>query len=119
MPLAISTAAERHLDRWADAVQRGELSIWQLPLAVQQFVSIGWADGIAYAQRQAREYEHQLDRMALAILNPRERTAELQQRLDQHFAQLDAEFFAEPTIVGPATRPIHESQFHTAERRAA
>ena len=84
--LTISEVAERHLDLWADQLQRGELKIWQLPLAVQQFISIGWADAHLQAVEQARNYEHQLDRMAIALLNPKDRAAELQRRLDQHFA---------------------------------
>lgn len=108
--LAVSEVAERHLDKWADAVQRGELSIWQLPLAVQQFVSIGWADGIAYARQQAAEYEYQLDRLYLAAFSPKERREALQQRLDQHFEAECERFFAEPYIEVPA--PL-------LERRAA
>lgn len=108
--LAISEIAERHLDQWADALQRGELQVWQLPLAVQQFISIGWADAHLQAVEQARDYEHQLDRMALALLNPKDRAAVLQRRLDQHFAAEADRFFAEPVIEGPA--PL-------LERRAA
>lgn len=108
--LTISEAATRHLDMWADQLQRGELSIWQLPLALQQFVSIGWAEAHKAAVEQAREYEHQLDRMAVALLNPKDRVAELQRRLDQHFADEAERFFAEPYIEGPALQ---------IERRAA
>lgn len=108
--LTISEAATRHLDLWADQLQRGELHIGQLPLALQQFISIGWADSHRRALEQARDYEHQLDRMALALLNPKDRAALLQRRLDQHFAEQCEQFFAEPVIEGPA--PL-------IERRAA
>lgn len=100
--LAISDVAERHLDQWADAVLRGELSIWQLPIAVQQFISIGYADGIAYARQQAAEYEHHLDIAYLALANPKDRAAEYQARLQLHFEAKAERFFAEPYIEGPA-----------------
>ena len=100
--LTISEVAERHLDQWADAVQRGELQIWQLPLAVQQFISIGWADGIAHARQQATEYEHQLDLMALQLLNPKDRANEYQARLQAHFEAEAHRFFFGPYIEGPA-----------------
>lgn len=110
--LTISDAATRHLDLWAEQLQRGELAIWQLPLAVQQFISIGWADAHLMAVEQARVYEHQLDRMALALLNPKDRAAVLQRRLDQHFAEQADRFFAEPVIEGPAPTPVKESVCH-------
>lgn len=100
--LTISEVAERHLDLWADQLQRGELQIWQLPLAVQQFVSIGWAERHQQALSEARDYDYQLDRMYLAVMNPKDRAAELQRRLDQHFADQCDRFFAEPQIEGPA-----------------
>ncbi|GAB2562841.1 hypothetical protein [Leucobacter ruminantium] len=93
--LTISEVAERHLDQWADAVQRGELSIWQLPLAVQQFISIGWAEGMAYAAEQAREYERQLDRAYLAAYSPKDRREEYQRRLDEYFQTEDEQFFSD------------------------
>lgn len=110
--LTISEAATRHLDLWADQLQRGDLQIWQLPLAVQQFISIGWADAHLMAVEQARNYEHQLDRMAIALLNPKDRAALLQRRLDQHFADQCDRFFAEPAIEGPAPEPVKESVCH-------
>lgn len=92
--LIISEAATRHLDLWADLLQRGELAIQQLPPALQQYVSIGWAEAHLMAVAQARDYEHQLDRMALALLNPKDRAAEYQRRLDQHFRLEEQRFFA-------------------------
>lgn len=92
--LIISEAATRHLDLWADQLQRGELAIWQLPLALQQFVSIGWADGMAHADRQARDYEHKLDLAYLQAYSPKDRAAEYQRRLDHHFQLEAAAFFA-------------------------
>lgn len=110
--LIISEAATRHLDLWADQLQRGEIAIWQLPLALQQFISIGWADAHLMAVAEARDYEHQLDRMAVALLNPKDRAALLQRRLDQHFAAEADRFFAEPVIEGPAPEPVKESVCH-------
>lgn len=110
--LTISEAATRHLDLWADRLQRGELAIWQLPLALQQYVSIGLAEGMAYAKQQATEYEHKLDRMYLAVMNPKDRAAVLQRRLDEHFASECDRFFAEPQIEGPAPEPVKESVCH-------
>jgi hypothetical protein len=92
--LTISEVAGRHLDQWADAVVRGELQIWQLPLAVQQFISIGYADGIAYARQQAAEYEHQLDIAYLQAYSPKGRAVEYQRRLTEHFRLEEAAFFA-------------------------
>lgn len=94
MKLTISEIATRHLDLWADQLQRGEIAIWQLPHALQQFISIGWAEAHLAAVQQAADYEHQLDRMALALLNPKDRAAEYQRRLDQHFRLEEQRFFA-------------------------
>lgn len=92
--LTISDTASRHLEAWADQVTRGELSIADLPRAIQTFVWIGHADGIAVAKRQAREYEHRLDQAYLQAYSPKDRREELQRRLDQHFRNVDAAFFA-------------------------
>lgn len=100
--LTISDVAARHLDLWADQVQRGELSIWQLPLAVQQYVSIGWADAHLQAVEQARDYEHQLDVAYLQAYSPKERQGILLQRLEQHFVEQAERFFTEPLFEGPA-----------------
>lgn len=89
---------------------RGELRLGQLPLAVEQFISIGWADGMAHARQQAAEYEHRLDIAYLQAYSPKDRAAVLQRRLDQHFAAEAERFFAEPYIEGPV--PL-------LERRAA
>lgn len=100
--LTISEVAERHLDLWADQLQRGELSIWQLPLAVQQYISIGYVDGIAHAKQQAHEYEHRLDLAYLELVHPKDRANQLQERLRAHFAAEADRFFAGPEIPAPA-----------------
>ena len=100
--LTISEVAERHLDLWADQLQRGELQIWQLPLAVQQFISIGWAEAQAISDRQASEYEHRLDLAYLALVHPKDRARELEERLQSHFEAEAEQFFAEPEIPAPA-----------------
>jgi hypothetical protein len=92
--LTISEVAERHLDLWADQLQRGELQIWQLPLALQQYVSLGWAEGMAHAYRQARDYEHQLDIAYMQTVTPKDRQQEYRRRLDEHFQLEEAAFFA-------------------------
>lgn len=109
MRLTVSDVAGRHLDQWADALMRGELQIWQLPPQVQQFVSIGWADGNARARQQAREYEHLLDRAYIWAFTDKDRREEYLRRLDEHFRAEAEQFFAEPEVHGPAAN----------ERRAA
>lgn len=100
--LIISDAATRHLDLWADQLQRGELAIWQLPPALQQFISIGWADAMAVADQQASEYEHRLGLAYLALVHPKDRARQLQERLQAHFEAEAERFFTEPYIEGPA-----------------
>ena len=63
------------------------------------------------ARGQAVEYEHQLDRLYLALMNPKDRVAELQHRLDVHFAAEAERFFTAPVIPGPQGMEL--------ERRAA
>lgn len=92
--LVISEVAERHLDQWANALQRGELQVWQLPGSVQQFVSIGWVDGMTQARQQTAEYEHRLDIAYLQAYSPKERREEYQRRLDTHFQLEEAAFYA-------------------------
>lgn len=103
--LTISQIAERYLDDWADKVQRGELAIWQLPLAVQQFISIGIASAEGQLRAQERGYEHRLDLAYLQAYHPKERAEIYQRRLDKHFRLEEQRFFAveeesfnEPTI---------------------
>lgn len=93
--LTISDTAERYIESWADRVERGELSIADLPRSLQRLIYIGFADGIAVAKRQAAEYEHRLDQAYLQAYSPKDRREELQRRLDRYFAQQDALFFAE------------------------
>ncbi|MBC9943789.1 hypothetical protein ICL81_04515 [Leucobacter sp. cx-328] len=94
--LTISDTAERYIESWADQVERGELSIASLPRSLQRLIFIGFADGLAIAKQQAAEFEHQLDQAYLQSYSPKDRQEELQRRLDRHFAQQDALFFAEP-----------------------
>lgn len=108
--LTISDTAARHLDRWLDGLMRGDLHLGDLPLPVEAFYNAGWAAAVTYAQEQAREYEHRLDLAHLAASSPKDRAELLQRRLDRHFAQQDALFFAGPEIQGPAPH---------IERRAA
>lgn len=102
MKLTISEIATRHLDLWADQLQRGEIAIWQLPLALQQYVSLGWADGMAHARAQAAKYEHQLDVAYLQLVSPKDRAQLLQDRLSRHFEAEAERFFTGPYIEGPA-----------------
>lgn len=94
--LTVSDAATRHLDLWADQLQRGEIAIWQLPLAVQQFISIGWADAQHQLEQQARDYEHKLDLAYLQAYSPKDRATQLQARLQAHFVAEDQRFFTIP-----------------------
>lgn len=106
----ISDVAAHHLDRWLDGLMRGDLHLGDLPLSVEAFYHAGWAAAITYARQQAREYEQRLDLAHLQAYSPKDRAELLQRRLDNHFAQQDALFFAEPQLEGPAPR---------FERRAA
>ena len=92
--LTISDTAERYIESWADQVERGELSIASLPRSLQRLIFIGFADGLAVAKQQAREYEHKLDQLYLQAYSPKDRREELQRRLDEHFRNVDAAFFA-------------------------
>lgn len=103
--ITITESATRHLDAWADKVQRGELHISQLPPAVQQFIYIGlaWAD--EHLRALTDEYEHKLDLAYIQAHHPKERAEIYQQRLDNHFRLEEQRFFAveeesfnEPTI---------------------
>lgn len=106
---AISEIAARHLEAWLDRLMRGDLHLGDLPLPVEGFYYAGWAEGMAYAFQQARHYEHRLDLAYVQAYTPKERAQEYQRRLDKHFAEQSARFFAEPQIHGPAVN----------ERRAA
>lgn len=102
--LTISEVAERHLERWLNQTMRGELPLDRLPAPVAAFYFAGWVERDRAAQAEAREAEHQLDLMALALLNPKDRAAEYQARLQRHFEAEADRFFAEPYIEGPAQR---------------
>lgn len=99
---SISEIADRHLEAWLDRLMRGELLLGELPLSVEAFYHAGWAAAASVAQQQAREYERRLDLARLQAYSPKDRAEILQRRLDNHFAQQDAQFFAEPLIEGPA-----------------
>lgn len=90
--LAISEVAERHLDRWADAVLRGELQVWQLPLAVQQFISIGWNDAHALSRAEIVRLEHEVNRWYYyATTTKSQRDGVILDRLNHGLAEADAE----------------------------
>lgn len=92
--LQISEVAAGYLERWLDQTMRGELALHRLPAPVAAWWFAGYAEGIAHARRQAAEYEHQLDQLYLAAFSPKDRAAEYQRRLDEHFRLEDAAFFA-------------------------
>lgn len=99
---SVSDVAALYLEQWLDQTMRGELPLHRLPAPVAAFYHAGWAAATAQAQQQAREYEQRLDLAHLQAYAPKDRAELLQRRLDQHFAQQDALFFAEPQIEGPA-----------------
>lgn len=109
MRAALKEITERRLDALFHALQSGELHQSELPLAVEQFYQLGIIHGVTALQQQAREYEHKLDLLYLQAYSPKDRAEIYQRRLDQHFAQQDAIFFAEADTIDPAS----------TERRAA
>lgn len=102
MRTPLKEITERRLDALFLGLETGELRLGQLPLAVEQFYSLGWAAATTYARQQAREYEQRLDLAHLQAYAPKDRAELLQRRLDNHFARQEALFFAEPQIEGPA-----------------
>lgn len=92
---AISDTAARHLEKWLDQLVRGDLRLGDLPLPVEAFFHAGWAEGMAHAAEQARQYEHKLDRAYLWAFTDKDKRAEYQRRLDHHFRLEDVRFFAE------------------------
>lgn len=72
----------------------GQLNQYELPPQVEQFYLYGLAQGMAYAQQQAREYEHKLDIAYLQAYSPKDRREEYQRRLDEHFRLEEQRFFA-------------------------
>lgn len=90
--LAISEVAERHLDQWADAVLRGELQVWRLPFAVQQFISIGWTEAHALSRVEVARLEREVNRWYfLATTTEQQRNQQILDRLNQGLAEADAE----------------------------
>lgn len=99
---AISDTAARHLEKWLDQLVRGDLRLGDLPLPVEAFFHAGWAEGMAHAAEQARQYEHRLDMAYLAAYSPKDRRAEYLRRLDHHFAEQSARFFDDTPVEGQA-----------------
>lgn len=90
--LTISEVAGRHLDQWADAVLRGELQVWQLPLAVQQFVSIGWNEAHALSRAEVARLERDLNYWHhIATTTEQQRNQTILDRLNQGLAEAEAE----------------------------
>lgn len=94
MRLTLLRPTAQGLDQLFHRIEAGELSIGQLPLEVEQFISLGWAEGKLLADQQVRDYEHRLDLAHLAAYSPKDRAAEYQRRLDQHFRLEEQRFFA-------------------------
>jgi hypothetical protein len=97
MHLTISYIAARTLTNWLDQVMVGELKLWELPPQVAAIYFAGWSERDLKAQADAREHEHQLDRMYLAAFSPKDRSEEYQRRLDEYFASESERFFTEPS----------------------
>ncbi len=84
---------EAQLEAWADALLAGELGLHQLPPALAAFFHLGAGEARQHAEARVRELEHECDRLYLAAANPADRAAELQRRLDEHFAHENDRFF--------------------------
>lgn len=85
---------ERRLNALFEGLMTGELHQSELPLAVEQFYTLGIVQGMAFAQQQAREYEHKLNLLWMQAFTPKERQAEYRRRLDEHFRLEEQRFFA-------------------------
>lgn len=94
MRISLLKRTAEGLDRLFAPFSAGELKQYELPLEVEQFYQLGVVQGMAYAQQQAREYEHRLNVLYMQAFTPKERHAEYMRRLDHHFKLQEAAFFA-------------------------
>lgn len=94
--IRISQVASKYLATWLDQLLRGELELWQLPPALQQWHHAGFSEGYALNpdRQQIARLEHECDQLYLAAFSPKDRREELLRRLDQHFELEAAAFYA-------------------------
>lgn len=88
--LRISNTATATLESWLDQLLQGQLSIGELPLAVEAWLHVGHALGRESRQHEIDQLEREVQRLHyLAFMTPGERREQLLARLDQGLATAD------------------------------
>lgn len=109
------------LEQRLDALQRGQVLIQDLPSAVSAWYFAGEAAGRASRQSEidqlVRAYEQKLDMAYMWAFTPKERREEYQRRLDKHFKDQDAAFFAAPAQLNSSNFQVGADTLSAVERR--
>lgn len=83
----ISDTATATLESWLDQLLQGQLSIGELPLAVEAWLHVGHALGRESRQHEIDQLEREVQRLHyLAFMTPGERREQLLARLDHGLA---------------------------------
>jgi hypothetical protein len=88
----ISAAASGYLEKWLDQLFLGELELWQVPLALQDWYQAGFNEGIAVQPDHARLawIETEADRLYLAAFSPKDRREVILDRIDKGYKLIEA-----------------------------